>query len=295
MESANGERCGSIDPNKLPIAVAESVPDLANPSGARELLTTVREVADQMQERFALPLRAVIIDTLGASFAIDNWNDPSQARRIISVLKQIRDETGATVIGVHHHGKTIERGAAGSFVFQADPDFVLSIFREAEVQGAVSERSLAVTKNRRGPTGWACNFALVPIPVGKDADGVDVTCPYIAPQPESVNVRQAKKGKGRGDGRALIAFKDAMSDALIESGSDQAIFEDGPILRAVPRLEVRKEFDRRYTTDSGDTKKRDDAMRKAFDRALDQAVKTSWASEGRWNGKDWLWRAAADS
>jgi hypothetical protein len=280
----------SIDPNKLPIVVADSIPDLATQAGVEELRKCVKEIAAQMRKRFGLPLRAVIIDTLGAAFAIESWNDPSQVRRAISVLSQIKDDTGATVIGVHHHGKNVERGPTGSFVLTADPDFILSIFREAELSGVVKRRSLSVTKNRRGPTGWQCDFNLVPVTVCKDADGVEVNCPYVKPLIETVGIQRAKKGKGAGGGRAQTSFRAAMTDATITLGSDQNVHGDGPAVRAVQRSAVRAEFDRRYTTDTEDPKKRAEAMRKAFDRGLDSAVKAGWAMEGRWGGADWLWR-----
>ena len=52
-----------------------------------------------------LPFRVVIIDTMLAGVAIDDWNDPAQARRAMAVSSKIAQATGAVTIGVHHHGK----------------------------------------------------------------------------------------------------------------------------------------------------------------------------------------------
>lgn len=282
----------AVDPQKLPIAVLESIPDLATAAGAKELETSLKQMCDQMKDRFGMPVRAVIIDTIGAAFGITNWNDAGEARRVTSTMARLKDATGATIIGIHHHGKTIERGATGSFVFTADPDFVVSIFREADNTGHVGRRYVCLTKSRRADTGWSCDFTLVPVSLGQDSDGADHSSPYVQPIPDTVGNKRTRGRKEKGDNRSLLAFKDSMIEAITTCGSIQRVRGDGPAIRAVRRGDVRAEFARRYTADSDDEKTRRDTIRKAFTRGLEHAIKARWACEGNWSGEDWLWLAS---
>jgi hypothetical protein len=100
------------------------VPNLLADGGQGELIATALDVSDQMRGRFDLPLSLIVIDTMLAAFDIRDWNDPGETRRIMSPLAAIAEKTGAVVLGVHHHGKDVTRGAAGSYALTAAADFV---------------------------------------------------------------------------------------------------------------------------------------------------------------------------
>jgi hypothetical protein len=101
-----------LDAEHLAIAFIETVPDLAIEAGAVRLIATAREVGELMMRRHGVPLRGVVIDTMLASFALNNWNDQSDAAKAMTLLSRITRETGAATIGVHHLGKDITKGAA---------------------------------------------------------------------------------------------------------------------------------------------------------------------------------------
>lgn len=119
-----------------------------------------------MRRRLILPLSLIVIDTMLAAFDIRDWNDPADTRRIMSTLAFVAEKTGTVVIGVHHHGKDVTRGAAGSYALTAAADFVLSVFADTDGNGEVSARRIALTKLRDGPTGWSCEFELCPFKIG---------------------------------------------------------------------------------------------------------------------------------
>ena len=66
----------------------------------------------------------------------------------MNTLARISEETGTATLGVHHHGKDVSRGAAGSYALTAAADFVLSVFADTNPDGMVSNRRLSVTKLR---------------------------------------------------------------------------------------------------------------------------------------------------
>jgi hypothetical protein len=181
----------------LPIGHIPRVPNLADSENTRLLINTIKNVDAEMRERYNVPLRLVIIDSLISSFAISNWYDPSSIS-IIGIMRQIGQETNTTVLGVHHHPKDVSRGPAGSFALMAGPDAVISLLRDADPRtGMVAGRSISLFKSRRGPTGWQCGFQLTSVPVCKDADGVAVLSAFVEPIKGSAGTIQAKTKKTR--------------------------------------------------------------------------------------------------
>jgi hypothetical protein len=53
------------------------------------LIATAIDVSTKMQERFGIPLRLIIIDTLLAAFPINDWNSPAEVSRVMAVLARI--------------------------------------------------------------------------------------------------------------------------------------------------------------------------------------------------------------
>ncbi|MFT3761988.1 MAG: AAA family ATPase [Pseudoxanthomonas sp.] len=60
------------------------------------------------------PLRLVVIDTLNQTAAGADENSAKDMGRYIASMKRIRDETGATVVVVHHSGKDPARACAAA-------------------------------------------------------------------------------------------------------------------------------------------------------------------------------------
>jgi hypothetical protein len=131
---------GGREPDRLPICVISHPPGLLNDNEVKRLIATAIDVSTKMQERFEVPLRLIIIDTLLAAFPINDWNSPAEVSRVMDVLARIAQKTGAVVLGVHHHGKDVSRGPAGSFALKAASDVVLSVFAETDNEGNVTGR-----------------------------------------------------------------------------------------------------------------------------------------------------------
>jgi hypothetical protein len=109
-------------------------------------------VSKALEERYGIPLRLIVIDTMLAAFDIRDWNDPAEARRVANILSRIAVETGSVVLGIQHRGKDVSWGAAGSYALTAAADFRLSVFADTDSKGG------RLGGLRDGPTDWSCEF-----------------------------------------------------------------------------------------------------------------------------------------
>jgi AAA domain/Bifunctional DNA primase/polymerase, N-terminal len=277
LEGQRGDDA-DIDLSMLPIAVLDNVPDLANHDGVENLIGAILAIAEEMREKYSVPLRLVIVDTMVAAFGLEDWNSAAEARSAISALKKLAQATGAVVIGVHHHGKDKSRGATGSFVFGAAPDFVLTVHRKADEDGVAKRRWVALTKARSRETGWSCDFELRGEVVGGDEWGDPVYCPFVVPQQGAKRVTDLTQSK-RGS-RHVAGLRRALEETLAASGKTIS-FADCTY-KAIPKPLVRQKFDAFYGGNS------DDSNRKAFSRALKALIQNSEIAIRQKDGNDWL-------
>jgi hypothetical protein len=265
----------------MPIPVLAGIRNLNVDDHLDEVIGKVLAAADEMQERHGLPLRLVIIDTMLAGVAIDDWNNPAQAQRAMAVLSKIAQATGATTIGVHHHGKDKSRGPTGSYALTAAADFILSVYRDADQAGGVKRRWLRTTKSRGGEAGSSCDFDLVGVIIELDERGNETYCAFVEPRPDETPKETGDDDGGSGEareGRYLTVFKQVFADA-VKSGR-VIEFEDGKYRGTLKSL-LRQRFDASYG-------KSDDANRKAFKRALDALVEQSVIVIKSKDGEDWI-------
>ncbi len=214
-----------INLSDMPIPVFAGIHNLNDDGHLDEVIGRILAAADEMQERHGLPLRVVIIDTMLAGVAIDDWNNPAQAQKAMNVLSKIAQATGAVTIGVHHHGKDKSRGPTGSYALTAAADFILSVYRDGDQPGG--RRWLRTTKSRGGETGSSCDFDLASVLVDMDERGNETYCAFVEPRPDGTPKETGDDGGGgeAREGRYLTVFKQVFADAI---KSAQGIeFEDG--------------------------------------------------------------------
>ncbi|WP_411834029.1 AAA family ATPase [Pseudoxanthomonas mexicana] len=89
------------------------------------------------------PLRLVVIDTLNQTAAGADENSAKDMGRYIASMKRIRDETGATVVVVHHSGKDPGKGMRGSSSLLGAMDTTVEVSRDKEV------RAITVTVHKQ--------------------------------------------------------------------------------------------------------------------------------------------------
>jgi AAA domain len=282
MKSARREIPAS---EKLPIVVIDQPPDLTTPEGITQILRVAKHVDEKMQLTFSIPLSLVIIDTLMSAFTVKNWNDTGETMSAINMLRSIGLLTRTAVVGIHHHGKDVTRGAAGSFALTAGPDSILSVYRKATDDGSVTARHIALTKSRPSGTGWTCDFKLDTLPPDLCNEGDDQA--FVVPLLETAGFRESKttKPKASAAGKGADGFHRAFEDAVGSHGQEQRL-PDGGIVRAVLTASVRDSFTKFYQA-----KKSADpvgATRAAFNRELSKTT-VGPIRRGEWDGHQWLY------
>jgi len=80
--------------------------DLSTDHGADSLIQTAQKVADDMKRRFGIPLRLIVADTMLAAFGLQNWNDPAETTRAMTVLKRLLTRLVLLLSGYTTMGKT---------------------------------------------------------------------------------------------------------------------------------------------------------------------------------------------
>jgi hypothetical protein len=288
LDEQGRHREDGTEPANLPVAMIPGGLDLLTERGVQELIRIAREVSLQMQKIAGVPLRLIAIDTTLAAFPINNWNDSADVSRVTNAMARVARETGAAVLGVHHHGKDVSRGPAGSYALTAAADFIVSVLCDGDIEGNVTGRRIALTKQRDGATGWGCEFSLRSHKIGTDGHGEDILSAYVQAEEITAGSKRSKSSKARPPSASLSAFMDALTAALNGHGQDQTA-GNGPPARVVAVQHVRDAFADRYKPASPPAK-RDEASRKAFGRALQEARQANKVAEFNNGGGHWLMR-----
>jgi hypothetical protein len=199
----------------------------------------------------------------------------------IRAAESVRDKFNCVVIIVHHCGYNEER-LRGHSSLPAAVDAQLAVRREGNVV------SLVVENMRDGPEGAEIISEIEVIDVGQDASGK--TLSSLVVKPTDAKISQSGKWLN-----PLIA---ALNSALAKHGEPFCPAEGVYILKAVSQGKVREEFYSTYLIpdedgdDPGSRRKREDKLRKAFSRAMEdaQAAKLIETRPGR-DGVPMVWKA----
>ncbi|WP_445773836.1 helicase RepA family protein [Shewanella sp.] len=136
-------------------------------SQMNELVKLVQHKAIDVKEQFGL----VIIDTLARSFGGADENQAKDMGAFISACDQIRANTGATLLVIHHSGVQDKERARGSSSLRAACDFEYRIERESEPKLAYI---LKATKSKDEKEQPAQAFELAEHKLFTDHDGDDI-------------------------------------------------------------------------------------------------------------------------
>jgi hypothetical protein len=276
----------SVD-EKLPIAWLGEVPDLLKPDNVAAVAEQVRCLGAFFRNRHGVRLGAIIIDTVAAAFGLNDMNNGAEAAKVIDACRKLGAATGALVIPIHHYGKDASSGLLGSHILRAGADVILSVLADRDATtGDVKDRSLALAKSRTGVEGPIAPFELEFVSLGRDEDGEEFGACFVKPDlnnPQKVAARIKRRELPRGQ-RALKA---AIDEALGAYSEQVRVMGDGPLVTAVRLGRVREAFSRFYVIDEDHPRKKADALRQAFKRAL-ELLGSSYGS-GSWAGENWIW------
>jgi hypothetical protein len=189
------------------------------------------------------------------------------------------------MIPIHHYGKAPTTGLRGASGWKAGCDAVLSVLADRdEITGKVSGRELALAKSREYDEGAIAPFELRFVSLGTDDDGDEFGSCYVEPLlDQAPTLTAAKKAR---EPKRLVVFRQAFAELVL---TPIRVHGDGPEVRAARVSDVKAEFDRRWPTAETEPKKRANAVRMAFQRALEDATKSEFATDCQ-DGVEWIWR-----
>ena len=256
VRAAIAARGGDPDARHPFARQAEGVPCLTDKDALDRLKAMARQAAAHMRSVFECELVSIVVDTLSSAAGFDDENSASETQRVMNALAALARETKTLVIVLDHYGKVADTGVRGSSAKSAAADAILACLGDRNQEtGETSNRRVAVTKLRSGPTGLVIPFRLAPT-----MDGATCTVAWsaVAAAPPPSKVKPWPK--------ALAVFKRAFDEALGEFGKTTVPRAGMPEVKAVEREHVRDEFFRLYPADTHNAKK------EAFRRGVNDAV-----------------------
>jgi hypothetical protein len=273
------DKCGNSQ-ERAPFYWYETAPVLLQKGAVEKLIAMARQIEMQSMEDFGLPLGLIAIDTLAACAGYRRGgeeNDNAVGQALMNVLGAVAQEIGCCVLGVDHMGQNLEAGTRGATAKESSADFVLACLGHREVSGAVSNRRLAVRKNRAGEQGQEHPFTLRLVEMGRDEDGDAVTCMVVDWTPPGTAAAQGQqpdpwsRPRRQEQRTAVQRLKRVLMTILAEQGVDLPIPPDGPTVRMVDQNLVRKAFYACTPADEGTPERKGHFRRQKFLRALDWA------------------------
>jgi hypothetical protein len=231
---AAAERQGGFD--LLPTAL-----DLCG-TGDAEALT------DALAQMAAFPT-LIIIDTLARAMGGGDENSGQDMGALVRNVDLIRDQTGAHVMLIHHSGKDASRGARGHSSLRAAADTEIELTRSGDVVMAEAKKQRDVSELGRFA------YKLLPVTIGQDGDGDEVTSAVVEP------TEAVKRGPTL-RGQQLTALQ-ALDDALAHHGAVK-LGDLWPTNRQCVSLDVWREFCDRHSLSSGSG---NSSQRTAFHKA----------------------------
>ena len=155
-----------INPAGLPFAAVPTAINMLDPSADLAKLAKTISIASA---RFGCAVGLIVVDTLSRALAGGDENSPEDMGALVRNMDWLREATGAAVLFVHHSGKDLTRGARGHSLLRAAVD------TEIEVTDREGARVGVVTKQRDLPKGGEIGFKLVPVVLGHNRHGEEVT------------------------------------------------------------------------------------------------------------------------
>jgi hypothetical protein len=257
-----------LDIKHLPIAWKGNAPLLKSAKDVDDFGRTLLALGAFLKAQFGVRLGAASLDTVAANFDLADEDKNSEVARAIRAMRKLYERFGGLLIPIHHYGKTVITGLRGGSAWRAGADIVLSVIAERNEQtGEIKGRELALAKARDGIEGPIAPFTLKFVEFGVDQDGDPFGTCIVEPQFDKPLLSAKKKASKQTHG--VKAFRAAFIEALDNFGETINVRNDGPAVRAVDVSHVRDEFNRRYVTANTDKRKRKEAQRSAFNRALD--------------------------
>lgn len=111
----------------------------------------------------------IVVDTLAQVSPGADENSAEDMGKVLLTCRRLRAATGAMIVLIHHAGKDVTKGARGWSGLKAAAD------SEIEIGRLDNARWVRVSKNKDGEDGAEYPFKLLPVILGRDEDGDEIT------------------------------------------------------------------------------------------------------------------------
>lgn len=217
----------------IPFAYLPFSGDLNNDDEFKLLLAELSVVDATFREDHGIELGMVVLDTMSKAFAMKNQNEAGEVNAVLKRVDQISRRANVFSLGVHHLGKDVDRGAAGSYAFEAGVDVLMSAIASGpeggRIRGIVDRREFCLTKYRDGRPGPIADYDLVEIDLGVDGDGHPKVSLAVTPKDTATDkTGQRKKSPTKAEKVFAEAFDGCAQNCPIEHGD-----ETGNVVTAV--------------------------------------------------------------
>ena len=139
---------------------------------------------DAVRARTGAPVGLIVIDTVARVMVGGDENTAVDMGRLIAAADRLKATTGAHVLLLHHVGKDASKGARGHSSLRAALDTEI----EVSVDDSTRLHTAKVTKQRDlASKGDTLHFRLVPVPLGVDQWGGEVTACAVVHEPGSAD------------------------------------------------------------------------------------------------------------
>jgi len=259
---------GVRDDEVLPFVFLPTTIDLrSSEDDVKKLIEEVKVLSAQMQERCRVPASLVVVDTVARALAGGNENASEVMGAFVINCDRLKDETGCTVLGVHHGGKEAGRGPRGHESLHGATDF------EFEVTGAQgdSPNVWRVAKNKSAAVGAFHKFRLKQRVVGADEDGDPITSCVVIDLDGAAEVQAPVEDRRFNLKDKQREFCQALADAIDLHG--HAVPPDLPAGNNVSMVaqweDVRRIYNERLAIlEAGDEQMVYERLRKRWNEAL---------------------------
>lgn len=155
---------GALD--DTPLFVVPVAPDLAHGlEDTRQMVDLIKKVEAECGQTVEL----FVVDTLNRVIAGGDENGSKDMGAVLNATRIIRAATSSASLIIHHPGKDESKGGRGHS----------SVFGAVDTEMRMARHTLTVTKWRDGVSGHKVNFRIMPIRIGADTKGRDMTSCYV--------------------------------------------------------------------------------------------------------------------
>ncbi|MFV0371386.1 MAG: AAA family ATPase [Azonexus sp.] len=186
----------------------------------------IRDEIEEWSTAMGVPVSLIIVDTMARNFRGDENSATEVGGFVAQLDAHLRNHFGATVVLIHHCGKSEERGARGSSALRGAVDFEIEMSRNEE--SGIVKVAFSKMKESDLPMPWAFTLEHVE---QVDEDGKDASSAVLVPAEYIVPPSVEVKGLGTNQLTALAVLKE-MHEKIVRE------FE----LRGTPDLPVRIEI-----------------------------------------------------